>query len=150
MKLFPDLTKTLIFIILFSFFSIALSIDSSYALEEDMPLYVDFKYQMFETSITTGYFQNANSFDIELPSSDWNIKDVEINFTNIKFDTETIVIENHPIDSDIISKAKHGWGVQIRILDPTIIYGVQIYGNNYSTQSALVYVQINGYNNQTN
>ena len=150
MNPFPDLKKTLIFIILFSFFSIALSIDSSYALEEDMPLYFDFKYQMFQTSIKQGTFQNANSFDIELPSSDWNIKDVEINFTNIKFDTETIVIEDNPIDSNLISKAEHGWGVQIRILDPTIIYGVQIYGNNYSTQSALVYVQINGYNNQTN
>ncbi|MFX0037964.1 MAG: hypothetical protein ACFFCY_05605 [Promethearchaeota archaeon] len=152
MKFLPVLKKILVFIILFSFFSLTISFNRTYALEEDMPLYVDFKHQMFQTSITTGYFQNANSIYIDLPSSDWNIKDVEINFTNIRFDTETIVIEDNIIQNkySLISKANYGYGVQIKIEDSTILYGVQIYGNNISTQSALVYVQINGYNNQTN
>jgi hypothetical protein len=158
MKHFSILTKLVVVFTILSLFTSLLFIKVGYSLNDDIsllidikpPLIVNFNFKMFQTSVKQGSFQNANSIYIELPSSTWNIKDVEINFTDIKFDVETKVVEDNSTDLLLISKANYGYGVQIKIIDPTIIYGVQIYGNNYSTQSALVYVQINGYNNQTN
>ncbi|MFX1390060.1 MAG: hypothetical protein ACFE9Z_08365 [Promethearchaeota archaeon] len=150
MKTYSNLKKIILILVIFSFFTLFLFVDNIYATNgDDDPLIVDFNFNMLETSINRGNFQKANSVDIELPSASWNIKDVEINFTDIKFDTETKIIEDNPTNNVVIDKFHHGYGIQIQIDDPSIIYGVQIYGKNESTQPALVYVQINGYDNQS-
>ena len=154
MKTLSKLKELTIILTILGFFTLFLFVDTSYASNgNDPPLIVNFNFKMFQTSVKQGSFQNANSMYIELPSSNWNIKDVEINFTDIEFDIETKVIEdNSPNNTTrLISKqTNYCYGVQIEILDPTIIYGVQIYGYNESTQPASVYVQVNGYDNQTN
>ncbi|MFW9968973.1 MAG: hypothetical protein ACFFDF_02150 [Candidatus Odinarchaeota archaeon] len=141
---------TFVFTIL-SLCSLVLFSENGFAQNDNgMPLFVDFKFNMFESTFKQGNFQNATSIDLDLPSSTWNIKDIEINFTGIKFDTEIKVIENNQTNKVTIDKKNHAYGIQIKILDETIIYGVEIYGQNRSTLPGQVYIQVNGYNNQTN
>lgn len=151
MKFFTVLKKVILFIILFSFFGIALVINHGIALEDDeIPIIAVIKFPMVESSIKEGYFQNASSLDIELPSSSWSVKDIEINFTSIEFSTETKIAEENPTNNVLIDKFHDGFGVQLEIADPTIIYGLELYGKNESTENIPIYVQINGFNNITN
>ncbi|MFX1417939.1 MAG: hypothetical protein ACFE9N_03345 [Promethearchaeota archaeon] len=143
--------KIILFIIVFSFFGLTLVINNGFALEDDeIPIYTDINFKMIESSTTEGYFQNASSIDVSLPSSSWNIKDVEINFTNIEFSTETKVIEENPTNNVEISKHNDGFGVQIEIKDPIFLQGVEIYGKNESIENKPIYLKIYGYDNNTN
>jgi hypothetical protein len=151
MKQLPVLKKVLLFSILFSFVSLALFLNNSLASENnDIPIYTDVRFQIFESSIAEGNFQNASSVEVEIPSSSWSIKDIEINFTNIEFSTETIIIEENPTNYELIDKHHDGFGVQIQISDPAIIQGFEIYGKNISTQVKPLNIKIYGYNNITN
>jgi hypothetical protein len=151
MKLCIIFKKLALIVTILSFFTLVILINNGYALDNnEIPQSVDVNFKFFENSMKQGYFQNANSIEVELPSSSWNIKDVEINFSDINYDNEIKVIENNRTNNVIIDKFHHGYGIQIQILDPTIIYGVNIYGKNKSAQPGQVFIQINGYDNQTN
>jgi hypothetical protein len=151
MKYISILRKIILVSGIFSFFILSIFINNSYAINNaESPIVVDINFDMFESSVTQGTFQNINSIDVELPTPSWNIKDLEINFTNINFNTEIKIIENNPVNFVEINKHNHGYGIQIKITDPTIIFGVQIYGKNESKQPAPIFIQINGYDNQTN
>ncbi|MFX0081220.1 MAG: hypothetical protein ACFE94_05650 [Candidatus Hodarchaeota archaeon] len=118
----------------------------------DVPFRIDTKFEMIEYSTIKGIYSNTNTINLELPSPTWEIDDIELNFTNVEFGIEVKTIEDNINDSFVIQKFEnnYGYGVQIVIDDPTVIYGALIYGNNISTENKPLYVQINGYNNISN
>jgi len=84
------------FLILLSLFTVLfqdLDVVSSNGSEHS--LNINLNFEMVENSINQGFYDNVDSIDIELPSSSWNIEDIELNFTNIKdLGTEIEIIEN--------------------------------------------------------
>ncbi|NVM17965.1 MAG: hypothetical protein HWN80_09630 [Candidatus Lokiarchaeota archaeon] len=104
--------------------------------------------------------QNVNSINITLPSSSWSIQDVELNFTDIKFGKELIIIEEQNytgIRDEIYYQQNNdydrGLGIQLKLTEPTTIYGVDLYGYKYKTNPTNSSVQIRGYdalNNKPN
>ena len=104
--------------------------------------------------------QNVNSINITLPSSSWSIQDIELNFTDIKFGKELITIEyqNYTGISDEVYFQNNGdWvsglGIQIKLTEPTTIYGVDLYGEKDERGDTIIDVQIRGYdalNNKPN
>lgn len=112
------------------------------------------EYSKFNESI-----QNENSINITLPSSSWSIKDIELNFTDIKFGKELKTIEDQYVDNDSIhyqnsGDRNHGLGVQLKLTEPTTIFGVDIYGvKEDRSNPTLIEFQIRGYdaiNNKPN
>ncbi len=83
---------------------------------------------------------------MNLPSSNWNVTDIELNFTDIKQEREIKIIEHNATDFETLSSSIRALGVQINISEPTTIFGVYIFGavtSDFETES--IYVQINGY-----
>ncbi|MFW9828620.1 MAG: hypothetical protein ACFFEY_13595 [Candidatus Thorarchaeota archaeon] len=149
--IFSKLKKFLIILVIFSYFTSVILIGNGYAIsEKDEILISEFNFKMIESSFSQGNFQDASFIDIELPSPSWNINNIEINFTDMKFDTEIKIIEDNPIDKELINKHNEGFGVQIKIIDPTIIQAIQIYGNNLSTENIPIYISIYGYDDARN
>ncbi len=134
---------SIIFLILFQNLQVVYSTNNQRSLDFDT------QFEMTEYTTTNGFFTSTNNIDIELPSSSWKIDDIELNFTNLEFGIDVKTFEDNPIDSVVIDKFHDGYGVQIVIQDPTIIHGVLIYGNTESSENKPIYVQINGYNNNT-
>ncbi|MHA2289475.1 MAG: hypothetical protein ACXABG_11885, partial [Promethearchaeota archaeon] len=116
----------------------------------DVSLEINSNLELIEYSLKTGFNENVTSINIELPSDTWNINDIELNFDEIEFETEVKIIEESPSNFVVIDKFNHGYGVQIKINDPTIIYGINIYANNESSGNIPIYFQIKGYNFATN
>ncbi len=109
-------------------------------------------FSMYEFSEELESEENATSIDISLPSSSWNLTDIQVNFTDIDFNREVIVIEDEPDDSNFINqKSIKGIAVQINITEPTILYGVYIYGRAQSPKEGdIVDTQIQGYDGLNN
>jgi len=113
-----------------------------------------------EFSIFNNEIKNANSINISLPSSSWSIQDVELNFTDIKFGKELKIIEDQIYvgDYDRIyyqhnGLRTQGLGIQIKLTEPTTIYGVELYGDKIELGTTIIEVQIRGYdalNNKPN
>lgn len=145
-------SRSLLFIFLFSisFLFLAQNIQSVSSSNSEISLNIDTEFEMIEYSTAQGIYSNTNTIDLELPSPTWEIDDIELNFTNVEFGIEVKTIEDNPTDNFIMDKFHDGYGVQIVIDEPTIIYGVLIYGNNESSEKKPLYAQINGYNNITN
>jgi hypothetical protein len=105
--------------------------------------------------------QNVNSINITLPSSSWSIQDIELNFTDIKFGKELIIVEdqNYTSDYDRVyyqndGLRNQGLGIQIKLTEPTTIYGVDLYGEKDDRANpTIINVTIRGYdalNNKPN
>jgi hypothetical protein len=125
--------------------------NNSFALDgDDISMSTEVRFHMFESAITDGYFHNTSSVEVDLPSTSWSIKDVQINFSNIEFSTEKKTIEDNPVNHELIDKHHDGFGVQIKLSDPTILSGIEIYGRNASTVYNPIYIKIYGFNNETN
>jgi hypothetical protein len=131
---------------------LAQNVQSVSSSNSEISLSIDTEFEMTEYSTAQGIYSNTNTIDLELPSSTWEIDDIELNFTDVEFGIEVKAIEDNPTDNFIIEKFgnKYGYGVQIVIEDPTVLYGVLIYGNNESTENVPIYIQINGFDNITN
>lgn len=119
---------------------------------DNRSLEIDTEFEMIEYSSSSGIYANINDIDLELPSSTWEIEDIELNFTEVEYGIEVKTIEDMPTDKATIQKFadRYGYGVQIVIEDPTIIYSVLLYGNNESTINFPLFVEIRGYDNTTN
>jgi len=105
--------------------------------------------------------QNVNSINITLQSSSWAIQDIELNSTDIKFGKELKIIESQNytgIYDDIYTKNLGEWnrglGVQLKLTEPTTIYGVDLYAQKIERGNpTIIDVQIRGYdalNNKPN
>ncbi|MFX1388334.1 MAG: hypothetical protein ACFE9M_14040 [Promethearchaeota archaeon] len=122
----------------------------SYAQENNFSIEISSNLLITEYSEDLSLKTNITSIDIDLHSSEWKISDISFNFTNIRLEKETKVVEENvgvmePIDADI-----QGYGVQINVTELTLMYGVYIYGSRPDVAINDVYVQIRGYNNISN
>ncbi|MFX1586941.1 MAG: hypothetical protein ACFFC1_02195 [Promethearchaeota archaeon] len=96
---------------------------------------------------------NITSIEIPLPSSSWNLTNLQLNFSNIKLQREIKPIEDQPqgtygrIYYDTPSKRRHGLGVQINLTETTTLFGTYIYAYKPETTTQIIEVQIRGYDN---
>lgn len=112
-------------------------------------LTINSSFPMLEYSDDIGIKENVNSINLTLPSSTWNVTDIEVNFTSIKLGKETKVIEDGGTTYREISwKDELGYGVQINITEPTTLFGIYINGfiqlDNNAQPTIDVFVQIRG------
>jgi len=98
-----------------------------------------------EISEHNGTTVNADSIDITLPSSDWNVSDIDLEFSDINFTRQLLTVtenggtEKYAEDDQVLA-------VQINVTDTIMLYGVQIYGRVYKYDiSDDVKLQIRGY-----
>jgi hypothetical protein len=106
---------------------------------------------MTEFSQNSDVIENISSISIPLPSEDWDITNVQLNFSDIKLGKEEVIIEEQGQSIHLIdSKGKLGYGVEINITEPTILFGVSIYGYMTGIPIQSVYLQLQGYNGGTN
>jgi hypothetical protein len=140
--------STLIFSILFFNFKITFAADNNRSLR--IPL----NFEVNEFSDNKDTLNNVSTIDIELPSSTWNLKDMEFNFTNIKYHKRVIkTIEDTP-NNDNLFLDKHtieGLAVQIKLNHTTTISGAYINIRTLANHTLdEVNVQIRGYNSSIN
>ncbi|MHA2259977.1 MAG: hypothetical protein ACXACO_18590 [Promethearchaeota archaeon] len=145
----------IITLVLSIFFLILLSnIKNSFALDSKKSLIIPLNSQILEFSENKGTSHNISYIDIELPSSTWNITDIEMNFTDIEYSNREVkIIEDNPIMDDIILDKQHLKGIAVQIkLDNTIkIYGAYLYINASNVhQQDIVTFQLRGYNSSIN
>ncbi|MFX1278705.1 MAG: hypothetical protein ACFFA3_04760 [Promethearchaeota archaeon] len=127
-------------------FSINQFIDLSYAQGNEKIIPLTSKFQMTEFTEDIGNSTSVSTIDISVPTETWNIQNIEMNITDIKLGEETKTIEDRGKSIDIVdAKGKLGYGVEISITEPTIIFGVYIYGYITGTPVLPVYMQIQGY-----
>ena len=122
-------------IVLFMFLILFSKVDFVNANGTGPSLTFNTNFEMNEYSKFNETHQNLNSINISLPSSSWSIQDIELNFTDIKFGKELKIIEsqNYTGDYDRVhyqqgSDRTHGLGVQLKLTEPTTLYGVDLYG----------------------
>ncbi len=131
---------------------LTINLKVSYAQDEAIDLPQNFLLN--EISEINGTRQNQDSIDIPLPSSQWNVSDVDLQFTDINFTRQILEVENESglIDSDFVNKnGNEGLSVQIKITHNTRIYGAYIYGYVSAEEPGdEVNIQIRGYNQTTN
>jgi len=143
--LFPIISIFLISFFIVSLFQFA---GFSHAQSNDEPINILTKFEMTELSENNDILENVSSIQIPLPSENWNITSLDLNFTDIRLGKEIKPIEELGGENDIKTvswKDYLGFGVQINITVPTIIFGVFIYGYQLGNPKLPVYVQIQGY-----
>ncbi|MFX1411023.1 MAG: hypothetical protein ACFFA6_11775, partial [Promethearchaeota archaeon] len=140
----------LIFITFF-LLSLTSSIKFSYAQDNGQTLNFSSEFELIEFADNINTSESISSIEFPLPSTSWNITNIEMNFTDIKLGKEINNIEDEGKSiSTIYSKGILGYGVELNITEPTILFGVYIYGYLIGTPILPVYVQIQGYNSITN
>jgi len=113
-------------------------------------------FSMLEFGERNGTNENVGSIDIKIPSSSWNLTDIQLNFTDIKLEREIKTIEDqqYGVYGHIYYKnpsiKRYGLGVQINLTETTIIHGVYMYGYKTSETTELIGVQLRGYDNLNN
>jgi len=120
-------------------------INFSYAQENGQSLIVSSDFQMIEFSEDFGIKENTSSVNIDLPSPNWIVTEIDINFTRIKMGNEMILIEDGGDSFRTVKEDKLCRAVQINITKPTIILAVEIYGYVEQPQDEQMLVHINGY-----
>lgn len=99
--------------------------------------------------------ENITGIDLQFPSSNWNMTDLNLNFTNLEYLRGIKIVEDNIIAGNIESIERRfitAMSVQIKLEDITTIYGVEIYGyaKNPNPSLDLVFLQIQGYDNNLN
>ncbi|MFW9951806.1 MAG: hypothetical protein ACFFKA_16945 [Candidatus Thorarchaeota archaeon] len=150
MKFDKNTERKLCVLLVILFFTFIPQIKVNLADINGILLEINTKFEFIEYSLKQGYSENVSSIEISLPSNTWNIDDIELNFDEMEFGTEEKIIEDTPSDSIVLNKFNDGYAVQMKIDDPTIIYGIDVYGYNESTETVPIIIQINGYNNIKN
>jgi len=151
---------SLVSITLFIFISLFSKIDFIHANGTGPSLTFNNIFDLNEYSKFNETDQNVNSINITLPSSSWFIQDAELNFTEIKFGKELKIIESQNYTGNYgrvyyqqIGDRNHGLGIQIKLTEPTTIYGVDLYGIKEKDNPTIINFQIRGYdalNNKPN
>lgn len=138
--------KTIIFSIIVIFvIGIIQGINFSYAQENGESLTISSNFQMIEFSEDFGIKENLTSVKIDMPSSNWTITDIDVNFTSIKMGSEVVIIEEEDTSHETLRGNYYEiLGMQLNITEPTIIYSVYLHGYKEigSSTPLPVYVQI--------
>ena len=125
-------------------------IDFSYAQENGQSLIISSNFQTIEFSDDFGIKENLSLINIDIPSPNWTVTEIDINFTSIKMGSETVIIEDGGEDSyKTVNEGKQCRAVQINITEPVIILAVEIYGYVINPQDEQMLVHINGYDSGT-
>ena len=121
--------------------------------------------QKFNRNFTLNEFSNfnetvlnANLINISLPSTSWSIKDIELNFTDIKFGKETVTVEDQmyagnysPVYFQNAANWNKGLAMQLKLTEPTTIYGVHLYGEKVERANpTIINFEIRGYDTLNN
>ncbi|MFW9947059.1 MAG: hypothetical protein ACFFDX_09555 [Candidatus Odinarchaeota archaeon] len=138
-------------ILLISMLGLISQLNFSNAQGNEGQLSFEKKFQFFEFTEKAGEIINTSYIDIPLPSSTWNLTDIELNFTDIKLEREIKVIEDQEYGSNYLYHSNKnfkrlGLAVQISLPESTKIYGFYIKGRNSSLLKENIRVQIRGYN----
>ncbi|TFF84129.1 MAG: hypothetical protein EU552_01415 [Promethearchaeota archaeon] len=121
---------------------------------EDVTLDINALFQFQNDAVKKGHLTENVSIHVDLPSDSWNIKDIELNFTEINFEPELKIIENntsHGTFKRVYNKnpspEQHifAQAVQLEIEDSSLIYGVYIYGYNYLSHPGTPFIQLQGF-----
>ncbi|MDX1797612.1 MAG: hypothetical protein R3255_03090, partial [Candidatus Lokiarchaeia archaeon] len=144
----------IIFILILSFISLNFSsiVKKSYAQINNNNLYSNSDFIITELSEYLSNSNNITSVDIPLASETWNITNMEMNFTDIRLGEEVKTIEDSSDGSSKITAGNNlkGWGVQVNVTEPTIIFGAYIFGyKSIQTPTIPLHFQLNGYDNGT-
>ena len=96
-RIITILFVTIFFLIFFS------NLGISFADTDNNDLTVEnLEFQFLEYSDDIGKTENISSIEIELPSSTWNVTDIELNFTNIAYySREVKTVEDNYNKEDI-------------------------------------------------
>ncbi|MFX0176386.1 MAG: hypothetical protein ACFE85_09160, partial [Candidatus Hodarchaeota archaeon] len=106
-------------------------------------------FQLIEYANQTNKELDTNSLNITLPSSDWNITKMNLNFIDIRLGQEIVSIEEGGTSFKRIYKGLKGYGVQLNITEDTLLFGVYLYLYLDMPLSSDVYIQINGFDQLT-
>jgi len=141
--------STISLIIIFTFtlsFTTYISLSFSQINEDSITIHSDFN--ILEFGETQGEMINVSSIEYSFPSDSWDITEIELNFSDMRYRREIFEVEDEVGAS---SKQLHklsakGYAVQINITEPTEIYGAHIYGVEiHAATTTTITVQINGY-----
>lgn len=148
-------TKVLIIInmtLLVFLLGLNLRLNNANAQSNGDSLTIPTNFVIHEFSEATGTIGSNNSIIIDIQSPTWNITNIEHNFTDIRLRREVKVIEDEYGEYELkaVDKKEKAFGVQVNITEPTIVYGVKIYGFIGVVSSKPIYFQINGYDNSKN
>jgi len=151
--------KVLIFVNFFSLIFILgliFNMNNVVAQNSGDSLVIPTNFTMIEHGENTGIKENLSTIDIEIPSTSWNLNEIQLNFTNIKLGQETKTIEDefYGMYKRIYRKNPpsrvHGYGIQINLTEPTILYGVELYGYRSPSTIESIQVQIRGFDDVNN
>jgi len=125
------------------------------AQEHDLILNLNNNFEMTQFSTMKGSNSSVSNIEIELPTTEWDITKVDLEFTNLTFQKETVVVEDTPVDYERVyfqntNFNNRGLATQIRLNNPEIIYGFFIYGNKINGTTQNIQLQIRGYNDINN
>ncbi len=143
----------LVIISSFLFINIASLIEFSHAQTNGDTLNPRSDFLITEFSEGINYSKNISSIDIPLASASWNITNIEMNFTDIRLGKEIKTIEDSSDGSSkvTIGNAFLGWGVQVNITEPTVLFGAYILGyRSIQTPTIPVSFQLTGFEGATN
>ncbi|MFW9938849.1 MAG: hypothetical protein ACFFD5_14470 [Candidatus Thorarchaeota archaeon] len=151
--------RLLIILFLFlNFIGISSTIKISYAQESGKSIIFNNYFPMYEFGEIIDTQENITSINLPLPDSTWNVTNININFTNIRLESEVVNGEDVIPDEQTFghiyyntpSKRRYGLGVQVNLTEPTIIYGVYIYGYKTQATTEAIQVEIRGYDDISN
>jgi hypothetical protein len=132
------------------FISLVLYTDITYAQGNDETITIPTKLQLTESTENIDNQTSASSINLALPSESWNITNIQVNISDIKLGEEVKPVEDKgQAIQTIEAKGKLGYGVEINITEPTVIFGAYIYGYSTGTPVFPVYVQIQGFDGGT-
>ncbi|MHA2185410.1 MAG: hypothetical protein ACXAAI_10460 [Promethearchaeota archaeon] len=110
-------------------------------------------FQMQEYTSLSGEFNDTSSIEIDLYTTESNITMLDIDINNLRVEVnETIIIEENGGSQycSLSTTQNEAMAIQLNITEPTKINGVEIYGRKANELSCDAYVQIKGYNFNTN
>ncbi|MFX1320575.1 MAG: hypothetical protein ACFFAQ_02915 [Promethearchaeota archaeon] len=154
MKKLNLIKKGFTFLVLLSLFTVLFqNLDVISSNGSDHSLDINLNFEMIENSINQGFYDKEDSINITLPSSSWNIEDIELNFTNINdLGSEIEIIENksYGVYEEIyfqnMNFRKQGLAVQIQLNESETLLGVYVYGKKeIHTTPKIIQVQVRGY-----
>jgi hypothetical protein len=112
---------------------------------------INSEFILSEFAEAEGEMLNSSSILFPLPSENWNLTNLELNFTDIQSKREIKDVETNPVGNKDLYKGRKGIAVQIIINEPTDIYGVHIYGYESSPITTItVTIEIRGYDSILN
>lgn len=144
------------FFLLISFMGLVFNMNYAAAQIGGDSLVIPTNFTLLEFGEKSGSKENISSIDIEIPTSSWNLNEIQLNFTNIKLgqETKTIEDEEYGMYKLIYHKSTqlraHGYGIQINLTEPTILYGADLYGYRSPLTIESIQVQIRGYDDVNN